>query len=97
MPPPPPSVISRNVEELHTTQDTEEIVDELAANQSGVTLMGDSVEAVDHEQALQQIGGSDLQIRVVVLSGPLVGAGVFLRALLVCLPLPSVWPSSFWL
>jgi hypothetical protein len=34
---------------------------------------------------------------LVVLSGPLVGAGVLLRAWFVCLPLPSVWPSSFYI
>jgi hypothetical protein len=58
---PPASFISRNVEELDTTQDTdtEKIVDELAVNQSGATLTGDSVEAIDQEQALPQICGID--------------------------------------
>ena len=61
---PPASFISRNVEEIdviYTTQDAdaEKTVDELAVNQSGATLTGDSVEAIDQEQALPQICGID--------------------------------------
>jgi uncharacterized protein YpuA (DUF1002 family) len=56
---PSTSVVSRKDEELDTTQDTEEVIDELAANQGDVTLTGNRVESIDEEQALEQRDGSD--------------------------------------
>jgi hypothetical protein len=56
---PPSSVVSHNVDQLDTNQDTEEIVDEIVAGHGGVILTADIVVAIDHEQALQQNGGSD--------------------------------------
>jgi hypothetical protein len=59
---PSTSVVSRKDEELDTTHDTEEVIDELAASQGEATLTGDSVESIDEEQALERRDGSDFNL-----------------------------------
>jgi hypothetical protein len=51
------SVVSRDLEQLDPTQDTEEIVVELAAEQVGVNLTGEVIEAISQQQPLEQLDG----------------------------------------